>query len=233
MNINILRAGGGGKIKYIKLPHRGLSSTLNSGFNFAKGEYIARMDADDISLPDRFKLQVEFLENNPTCSVVGGFVETFGDKEEVWKYPKQLKYLELIKGCFMAHPTIMLRRDDFNKYNLRYKTNILCEDYELWSRAIRFLNFCNIQEVLLKYRIHGDNLSLNPEIKNSDFIVRDNMLNFLTDDVELKEAIMEKLHPVKKKTFLEQIFSIRNVLEGNEKYKELCIAGLNFKIKKY
>ena len=94
-------------------------------------------------------------------------------------------------------------------------------------------NFCNIQQVLLKYRIHGDNLSLNPEMEKSDLIVRDNMLNFLTDDVELRQVIMGKFHPPKKKTFLEKIFSVKNVSNGIEKHKELCIAGLNFKIKKY
>ncbi len=230
---DVLKPYGGGKMRYIKLPHQGIAKTLNEGLNQAKGEYIARMDADDISLPDRFKLQVDFLDNNPNCSIVGGFVQTFGATTEIWQYPKQLKYLDLLKGCLMAHPTVMFRRADFERYHLRYNPNIVAEDYELWSRAIKVLNFNNIQRVLLKYRIHQTNLSLNPKIKEADEIIRQDMLNFLTNNENIKSQIKKSLHIGKdlpSNKLAEKIFSIKN--SKNKENKIICILGVKIKFKR-
>ncbi len=222
----------GSKIKYIKLPHRGISETLNTGFDEAQGEYIARMDADDISLPDRFKIQVEFLDNNLEYSVVGSSIEIFGTGNYIWNYPQTPKYFDFLKGCFIAHPVVMLRKKDFDKYNLRYKSDIACEDYELWSRAIRYVKFYNLPISLLKYRLHGDNISLKPEIYAATKAVQDSMLNFLTDKDEIKNEIKEMIKdPDKmfwhKYKFSEKIFSLKKFHSSNNKvYIILYILGI-------
>lgn len=222
------------RIKYLKLPHRGIAPTLNSGFDIAEGEYIARMDADDISLPDRFKIQVEFLDNNPEYSVCGSSIKVFGTESNIWNYPRNPKYFDFLKGCYVAHPAIMLRKEDFNKYDLRYKSDIACEDYELWSRAVRTLKFYNLPIPLLKYRLHGDNISLKPEIYTASQAVQDNMLDFLTDNDEIKNEIKGIIDPDKifwrKYKFIEKIFSLKKFHSSNNKvYKILCILGIKIK----
>ena len=226
----LIRSFNDSRIKHLKLPHRGIASTINSGFDAAKGTYIARMDADDIALPDRFKIQVKFLDENPEYSIVGSNIKVFGNYSDVCKYPQNPKYFDFLRGCCMAHPSVMLRREDFDKYNLRYRTDILCEDYELWSRAIRVLKFHNIPKVLLKYRIHGKNLSLNNSMKKSDYIVRSNMINYLTNDEKEKQFI-DDLIKLRKYNLWQTIFSLRNEKTSTKSHKIICIFGIKFKIK--
>ena len=83
----------------------------------------------------------------------------------------------------------MLRKSDFDKYNLRYNENFkVAQDYELWSRAIRILNFENMQEVLVRYRWHESNNSkINSERVNNTEIIKHNILNFLTTNEALQK----------------------------------------------
>ncbi len=151
------------RIKYFKQKNSGVAKTLNYGFDLAQGEYIARMDSDDISLPDRFEKQINFLENNKSISVLGAWHEEFPQKN-INKVPSEVKLMDLVRDNLVSHPTIMLRKNDFDKYKLRYNPAFTCEDYELWTRVVRCLKFCNLQEVLLKYRKepNGQNISSIP-----------------------------------------------------------------------
>ena len=224
----------GNSIIYVKLKHQGIAETLNYGLDIAQGEYIARMDADDISYPQRFETQVDFMDKNPEYSVLGSAIELFQDKKGIHSYPLIPKYLDFTKGCYIAHPTIMLRKEDFNKYNLRYKKGLACEDYELWSRAIRYLKFYNLPTPLLKYRLHGDNKSLKSEIYTASEAVQDYMLDFLTDNVWIKNEIKSMLVPDKmfwrKYKFIEKIFSLKKFHSSNNKvYRVLYILGIKIK----
>lgn len=220
------------RIKYIKQENQGLAKSLNYGLKIAQGEYIARMDSDDISLPDRFKKQIDFLDKNKDISVLGTWFEFF-PKKYVLKHPEKICYLNLLTCCCIGHPTVMFRRSDFEKYNLRYDSEYKCEDYELWSRAIRYLKFANIQEVLLKYRWHENNLSKPTE----DFVAHDrkikqNMLDFLTNDVEIQNKIEQILIAQKKEklSFCEKLFSVKN--SADKVHKLLTIFGIRIKFKR-
>ena len=214
------------RIKYIKQENQGLAKSLNNGLDIAKGEYIARMDSDDISLPERFEKQVKFLDENLDISIVGTSHEYFpnGKIAKMLKYPK---YIDFLKGNSIGHPTVMFRRADFEKYDLKYNPEYLCEDYELWSRAIKYLKFANIQEILLKYRWHENNLSKpNEKFEFSVRKVRQNMLDFLTTDTTLQNNIITAILPNinKNTTFIQKIFSIKN---NNDKTKKIIrILGL-------
>lgn len=147
------------RIKYIYKPNTGIADTLNVGLEMARGEYIARMDADDLALPHRFKKQVEFLDNNPSISVVGAAVMKFQEDFGIVRFPLQPTYKHFLYCCAISHPALMFRRDDFRKHNLWYDPKYSCEDYELWSRAVRVLNFYNLPEVLLYYRINDTSIT--------------------------------------------------------------------------
>ena len=128
-----------------------------------------------------------------------------------------------------------MRINDFDKYNLRYDPNFTCEDYELWSRVIKYLKFYNLQEVLLKYRREEQNISSVPGIfSESNKQVRQNILDFLTNDVKLQNKIKKLFgfnkEMVHKNTFLENIFSVKNSVDG--KHKIVCFWGLKIKLKR-
>jgi len=135
----------------------GVAKTLNRGLKLAKGKYIARMDADDISLSDRFKKQVEFMEKNPQVAVCGTWVKLIGN-HNIWQSPgddKTIKSLSLFYSS-IYHPTALIRNDLLKRYNLSYNPSFIhAEDYELWVRIMEKTKVVNLQEVLLFHRIHS------------------------------------------------------------------------------
>jgi len=158
-----------------------LSRTLNKGLNLSKGNYVARMDQDDISLLDRLEKQLNFLENNKEYGICGSFIENFGAKEGIEIYPviDELIRIHLLFYSTFAHPSVMFRKSFFEKFNLFYNSEFeYCEDYDLWSRAKKHFKLANINEVLLKYRVHSTGMSVvgkNKQDKMADF-VRNNQL---------------------------------------------------------
>ncbi len=137
----------------------GLTKNLNRGIALSKGEFIARMDADDISYLTRLEKQLIFLENNPKIDLVGTCsIDIDKNGKEINKRIVPEKHEQIVhllpKANPITHSTVMFRKKRFAKvnfYNESYKTT---QDYELWFRAIGSgLKFHNLQEILLKYRI--------------------------------------------------------------------------------
>lgn len=140
-----------------------LSGALNRGIDEAQGKYIARMDADDIALPDRLAKQVAYLDAHPDVGICGAWVRRFG--KGFSRPDKNPVQSELIRAyalfeCPFSHPTIVFRKDLFDKHNLRYNGDYYpTEDYELWSRAVDCFPCANIDEVLLRYRVHAGSMT--------------------------------------------------------------------------
>lgn len=139
-----------------------LIATLNKGIELARGEYIARMDCDDISLPDRLAKQVAFMDAHPEIGGCGTWAKVIDEKGNVYKSRKALtgksiKRLRWIPTPFI-HPTIMARTSLLkeNRYSEGY---LYAEDYELWLRLCRETEIFNLKDYLLYYRIHPDNVS--------------------------------------------------------------------------
>ena len=224
------------RIKYYEQENIKLIGTLNRGLSLCTGEYIARMDSDDISLPERFAKQVEILDNNPDIGIVSCWFKCFPD-EYICQNKERPKYLDLLKSNQLAHPAVMFRKEIFDKYDLKYENYLHAEDYELWSRLIKYTDFYNIQEILLNYRVHPGSISCeSKQIQiETDKKVKENMLNFLTDDKELQDKIRELLFGRKKQkthyNFFERIFSVKNSFESNIKHKIITILGIKIKIK--
>ena len=192
------------RIKYIYIAdNRGAAEARNNLMAIARGEYIAIMDSDDVSLPTRFEKQVKYLDENAGVSVLGTYFERFPEKK-IEKFITEPKYFDILKNNCIANPTVMYRRSDFEKYNLHYTPNIVCEDYEMWSRAIRCLKIVNLPEVLLKYRWHGENISIkkSDKTKEQDSLIRGNMLEFLTSDKVIQSEIIKTINVRKTKFYL-------------------------------
>lgn len=136
----------------------GLEKTLNLGLKLAKGEYIARMDTDDISVPERLEKQKEFLDNNKQYSFVGSRVNVF---DEIGVYNKSKVYGEIQKndllwGTPFTHPSLMIRKHDIIKAG-GYPLYRRCEDYamEMNMYAQGYKGYI-MPEYLLNYRMTSD-----------------------------------------------------------------------------
>ena len=134
----------------------GLAESLNYAMKISKGEYLARMDADDLSKPTRFEKQVAFLDTHTSISLCGTWQQYFGTLKHVHKAaasPEDL-FANLLFECDVCHSTVMFRKADFLAYNLYYDGTKYAEDYELWVRATHQcgLLFANIPEILGLYR---------------------------------------------------------------------------------
>lgn len=151
------------RIKVIKNKEKlGFAESLNVAIKNSKGKYIARMDDDDISLPTRLEKQVKFMEQNTDIDICGSYMQMFMKSNEICVKPltdKELKPYSLTNNPFF-HPTVIMRQEIFDKYNLYYSPDYFTEDYELWTRAMKYVKFANINEILLKYRASGENITI-------------------------------------------------------------------------
>lgn len=137
----------------------GLAFSLNKGLAMARSKYIARMDADDVSRPQRLETQVAFMYANPEVGVCGSWLETFGaESKKTWRPPADDARIrcEHIFHSDLYHPTVMLRKDLFDRNNLAYNGPWV-EDYDLWVRASQYMRLANIPQTLLLHRMHSDN----------------------------------------------------------------------------
>lgn len=149
---------------YINEKNMGLTDSLNRGLSLCHGEYIARMDADDISLPDRLERQMEYLEKNH-YDLIGGITEMINENgsllysiKSVPADPKKINKALRYSQC-IAHPTWLGRKEVFEK-NAGYRHMPLCEDYDFTLRAV--LNgfvISNLNEPVLKYRMTSNSIS--------------------------------------------------------------------------
>ena len=160
----IIRSFNDPRIHLEALPENiGQIPALNKGLEMIDTPYIARMDADDISMPQRFERQIAYMESHPFVGVCGTFVITFcGKKENRYTWPCQSEDIKvkLLFECTIAHPTVMMRKSFFDKNGLRYNEKLgHSEDWELWQRGGRYFELANIPEFLLRYRIHEGNES--------------------------------------------------------------------------
>ena len=130
----------------------GLTKSLNKGLEIAQGEYIARMDADDVSKPDRFKKQVAYLDGHTNCGICGSNFMYWGTRTGIKVYPEIITKDHLFLESPLAHPTVMIRSSFLGgaRYNENYKVS---QDFELWARLISDKYYYhNIQDILLLYR---------------------------------------------------------------------------------
>ncbi len=143
-------------------PQRGVAKALNTGCKLASGKYIARMDADDVAMPERFAAQLEFLETNPEIGIVGTWVqfinstggEVFGSWNEKPVDPPLVKW-QVFSGCPFFHNAVMMRVGPLRELGY-YSTDFHAEDYELWSRLLAVSQGANIPRPLVHYRLHDE-----------------------------------------------------------------------------
>lgn len=156
----------------------GITTVLNRGVEQACGEYIARMDADDVSLPERFAMQVAFLDKNPDYTAVGGQVLTID--EDGWPIgiaqwaqdPDEIGRRLLMGWDGLCHPAAMIRRRDLIAVG-KYDPSMTCaQDKDLWLRLVEHGLLTNLPDVVLKYRVHTGQISQNQLVEQRQHVRR-------------------------------------------------------------
>lgn len=180
----------------------GLVAALNLGLGLSRGKYIARMDADDISLPERLSRQVDFMDTNPDVGICGSWLQTFSDeKPVVWSLPLSHSkiHVRLLFQSALFHPTVFIRKSTIDAQSLCYSSDYPhAEDYELWSRSLAYCRLANIGEALLHYRIHANSIgSLEPDSKQHS-----------ADKIRLRWLNSIGLHPTEEEMILHRQLSL-------------------------
>lgn len=170
--IDILSKYDDPRIKTIHLPTSGIVFSLNQGINISRGQFIARMDADDYAYPDRLELQRQFLKENREIGVVSGTVTYSGDRNKKMGYALYVDWINSLKTSDqiylnrfvespICHPSVMIRRNLFDEYGL-YKVGGFPEDYELWLRFMdQGVQFSKVDAVILDWYDDEQRLSRN------------------------------------------------------------------------
>lgn len=144
--------------------NKGLIASLNIGLENCKGEFIVRMDQDDISLPTRIEKQVKFMDEHPEYGLIGSWFEDFGENIEskLVKYSSddtQIRIRHLYQ-THISHPTAVIRTSVIRKHQLRFDPEFVHgEDYEFWVKTSAFCKLSNFPELLVLKRDHPRNIT--------------------------------------------------------------------------
>jgi glycosyltransferase involved in cell wall biosynthesis len=150
------------RLRVITKPaNSGVADSLNLGFAAAKGKYLARMDADDISAPERLRLQLQYLKEHPSVALVGCWIglitPTEGVPCAVWRYAEDHATIraQLLFRSSIAHPSCLFRRGLWDTGLFTYDPTFeRAEDYELWTRLSAHAELANVPAVLYLLRVH-------------------------------------------------------------------------------
>lgn len=232
------------RIKLIERENKGLIYTLNEGIAISRGRYIARMDADDIAMPDRLELQYLRLNTDRDIAVLGsavlainanggslGFCCHFITPEEINRFCEE--------DCPLIHPTVMMRKEvvvNVGGYRSAYQ---YCEDYDLWLRIIdEGYKIANLAKPLLCYRIHTSNIStIHQEKQRFNAVVarlsHRMRITGLTDPTvgrdKIDSTILE-LFPAKIKQDLDSLFfTVQNTDISSKVMSDIQLAWLDYK----
>jgi cellulose synthase/poly-beta-1,6-N-acetylglucosamine synthase-like glycosyltransferase len=154
------------RVRVLTHPRMGLVAALNAGMAAARGLYIARMDADDISKPARLAAQVAYLDRHATCVAIGTAVDVVDADGRLLGYPRVLQDHDAIVEALLdgapgiVHPTVMMRRNAAEQAGGYLDGTFPCEDRDLWLRMSRHGRLANLGERLLTYRRSEDTVAV-------------------------------------------------------------------------
>jgi glycosyltransferase involved in cell wall biosynthesis len=198
----ILKTFNDNRIKLIrKSDNKGNYSARNEGMELASGKYICVIDSDDIALPNRIQRQFEFMEANQKIGLCGSFVKVI-DSDEIITAPENHEEIKVwsLSNIMFRHPTVFIRTEFLKKYKLKYNDSYrYAGDYDFLVKAAHLFPVTNIQEVLLEYRKHPEQISSankSGQVKVVQQVILSQLNNFkrnITDEEkQLHLALMNR-----------------------------------------
>jgi hypothetical protein len=153
------------RVRMHEIPHCGLGQARNAACLLARGRYIALMDADDVSLPERLQLEVAFMEEHPRVGLLGAavqWIDATGRELLICSFPSDDQLLKeaLAVRCSFWQPTVLLRKEAFVLTGGYRDAFAPAEDYDLWLRVTEHFDCANLEDIVLKYRIHPYQVSM-------------------------------------------------------------------------
>jgi glycosyltransferase involved in cell wall biosynthesis len=165
--LDLVRGLNDSRIRVFALEHnQGRPANANRAFNLCRGEYIARIDHDDIAEPDRLRKQSVFLDAHPDITVVGTQIRHFDEDHFTSDFPlddANIKARFTVGGAYLANPSTMFRREFVQQHGIRYDPNLdIVDDLGFWFDCmLHGARFANLPEALTLYRVHSGMTSLN------------------------------------------------------------------------
>jgi glycosyltransferase involved in cell wall biosynthesis len=155
------------RIIYIdKEMNQGITKCLNIALNNCKGKYIARMDDDDISLPQRIEKQVSYFQQYSKVNVLGSNINFFGEinkksQNNLSQLDREIQQIKFLLGNYgVSHPSVMYRASFLKKYNIKYNERyVKAQDYGMWVECSKYTKIDCLEDILLKYRVHYNQIS--------------------------------------------------------------------------
>ena len=207
-------------VRYRGEKNMGLSNVLNVGLQMARGEFIARMDNDDLSTPERLATQVAYLDAHPEIDLCSCGMELFGAKHETWVREANVEDVK-ITALFhspILHASSMWRRASFERVGLRFLQEMVpAEDYDMWTRAMAAgLRLVNIPQVMYKYRIHPSQATTQTDkTAHKDREVKANFLRMLYPNEDMTDVNLLPVQTVSDIGRIKQ--SVTKLIEANKR----------------
>lgn len=180
---------------YKNIENRGCTFNYHTAQNLARGKYIAHIDDDDISLPQRLEKQFDYMEKNPDICLSGTFIEPFGENARPsWVFYTDSDLIDLSMNFYnpLCHSSVMYRKSFMEENGINYNFNCLCaQDYEFYMQIL--LNdgkIANIDEVLVRYKMHSDRLTDNYETQQIQIKNAENVKKKLLSRMFTPEEVM-------------------------------------------
>jgi glycosyltransferase involved in cell wall biosynthesis len=231
------------RVRVYRQEKEGMIAALNRGCRLARGRFIARMDADDISLPYRLEKQLKFLEEHPEIGIVGTWASKIDESGLVigdWclsPIPKVLKWNHFFGVC-VIHPTVLMRREILEQINFYRSDAVHAEDRDLWLRASAITEFSNIPEILFKYRLSskGTSRRLRQEYRETPIHFAASFIgDFLKTDASIEavaglhgmklDSLRQILETAALLERLYHAFLLKNALSAEERKEVSCNAA--------
>ncbi len=161
------------RVRVFHQQRRGLIDALNEAFGIARGKYVARMDADDVSVPDRLLWQLDFMEKRPEVGALGGGIELIDEQGRAFGstlFPPDdfsIRSALYQAECFLCHPTVVTRKSVWRSTAGYRRVFLHAEDYDLWLQIAKLSQLANLDRAVLRYRIHSGQISQRRLVQQS------------------------------------------------------------------
>ncbi len=174
--LSVIKSFSDPRIRLIDQPNKGLIDTLNMAIDLAEGEYIARMDADDICMPERLQKEIDFFTQHPDHVLVGSVVDII-DKDGNFLlrlYPIGYTHEEIAarvdEKCPFNHPSVMFRKQAVINAGYYPKNALTFEDHLLWKKMLETGKVHNLKDVLVQYRFNPESVTIDEKWRGKEFV---------------------------------------------------------------